>query len=456
LGASPFGGAPGTVSSVKSPQFQTAIGNALSQLGQTQYNPNVNPNILRDNTKNPALQAATQHMLGNLNSYNNPTDFTKSGQFQQNIDAGYGQYNADAAANRDQFANFKGLFDSQTPSVTSNVNQENQSIGEWYDPNGVQAHLDANAAAQARAVNLSGNRALDRVGRNNALLRMTGGDSSYANQQALDTSAAIYADEARQQGALGRANYLAVKQGQADLLGARNRGNDYLVNRQTVPINVLSQLGAAQQARLAGLGQMDLSNNIYTTPYEQGQQQLGLLGGISGIDNSNNLYTLDSQQSDLARRTALLAQLSQLNNSNNFYGLGQQYQPNTAGMLNGAPQNWGVVTPNRYNGGYTPPPAVQSTINTMTGRLAANNGAPDRILDAPPYGPYGPSPSAQASSLSSLYPQANSNPAYWNYGSEYNPNGYKQPTIQDAPPYGPMYPAPNQLSPAQQLGLMYI
>lgn len=334
----PFGSAGGsaaapgfqTVSNTKSPIFQSAIEGGLSALNQTGFNPNVNPNVLHSNTKNPAIQAALGNLLNNPNAGVNPTDFTKSGQYQSGINQAYSQADVDKQSNRDQFNSFLNLFNSSTPRVTNNVNQENASIGDWYDPNGVQAKLDTIAAARNRAVNLSGNRALDRIAKNNALLRMTQGDSSYATQQALDTSASVYADEARQQADLARENYLTTKQGQASLLGARNRGNDYLTNRQLQPVDVRNALANSENSRLGQIGSMDLSNNIYTTPAEQANQRASLLSQLTQLDNANNVYSLDNPNDVLAKRAAILAQLQSLNSNNNFYGLQKPYE-NTSG-----------------------------------------------------------------------------------------------------------------------------
>lgn len=322
-----------TLSNTKSPLFQNSIVNSLANLNSL-GNQQGNPNTLYTNTKNPAIQSSINSMLSNPNAGANPRDFTKSGQFQGEINSAYSQADQDKQTNRDQFANFTNLFNSETPKVTANVNQENQSINDWYDPSGVQSKLDTIAAARGRAVNLAGQRALGVVGRNNALMRMANGDSSYATQQALDTSAGIYADEARQQADLARQNFLTTKEGQASLLGARNRGNDYLVNRQLQPVDALNALSNSENARIAHIGGMDLSNNIYTTPAEQSQQRAALLAQLTQLDNANNLYTLQNPNDVLAKRVSILGQLQQLNNSNNFYGLSTPYQggPSLSGL----------------------------------------------------------------------------------------------------------------------------
>jgi len=326
---------PSTVSNVKSPAFQSSINTALGGVNATGYNPNVNPNVLRDNTKNPAIQAAMGNILGNINNAANPRDFTKSGEFQQNINQAYQQAGADKTANRNQFGNFLGLFNSQTPGVTSNVNQENAALGNWWDTGsgGVGGQLEANAANWQKASRALTDQALQRVMKNNALLRMTQGDSSYATQQALDTSGRLAATQAEQEAQLRRNNLLTVLQGQAQYNGLRNQNLGYLANRQLQPINILQQLGGNEDARLAGIGQMDLSNNIYTTPAEQAQQKAAILAQLTGLNNENNVYTLDSPQNNLSRQISMLGALQQLNNQNNFYGLSKPYDPNNTGYF---------------------------------------------------------------------------------------------------------------------------
>lgn len=342
-----------TVNNIKSPEFQTAIQNALASVGGTAFNPAVNPSVLRTNTKNPALQSAIAGMAGNLDAATNPADFVKSQQFQQAINAGYGQASLDKASNREQFNQFQKLFDSQTPGVSAATGQENDAIGQWYS-GGVQNALNANALAQNKAVNLSAERALGTLGRNQSLLRMTHGDSSYATQQALDSAASIYATAANQKAALDRENYLTVLGGQNALLGKRAAGLDYLSNRQMVPINYRAAMGAGEDSRLAGLGQMDLSNNVYTTPAERAQQRASLLSQLVQQDNANNIYSVDNPQNDLTRRVQLLAQLQGLNNANNFYGLQQPRQQDTSGYVpiynaaGGGRNNFQPSAPSQY------------------------------------------------------------------------------------------------------------
>lgn len=329
-----------TLNNVKSPQIQGVVNSGLSTAASTNFDPNVNPNVLRDTVKNPTIGAAVASSLQNLNSSANPRDFQKSAQFQGGIDQGFQQAQQDRATNQQQFGQFKQLFDSATPGVTGNVGQENAAIGQVYN-GGLQSTLDAQAAARARAVNLAGNRALGAVQKNYNLGAMVNGGGSYLQQQALDTSAGIYADEARQQADLARANSQYVLGAQGQYLGARNAGNDYLVNRQMQPANFLNQLGAAADSRLGNLGAMDLSNNTYTTPQEQAAHRAAMLAQLTGIDNNNNFYSTDSLQNNLGRQAGLYNQFQGLNNNNNFYGLSQPYNQNTTGYFGGTGGSFG-------------------------------------------------------------------------------------------------------------------
>lgn len=344
---------PSTVNSVKSPMFQTGINNLVNGVNNTSFNPNQNPNVLFSNNKNPAIQSAINGMFANSGSFSNPRDFTKSGQFQGNINQGYDQANQDKQNNRAQFQNFQTLFDSQTPQATANVNQENSAIGQWYN-GGVANDLANNAANWTRNSRVLTNSAIDRVLKDNHLLSMVAGSGSYGNQQAMDTSGRLAQQQALGESELQRNNLLTVLQGQGQYGGVRDRNLDYLSNRSLTPINVRNQLGATEDARLAGLGQMDLSNNIYTTPAEQAQQRAAMIAQLSNINNNNNVYTLDSPQNRLAQQIGMFGNLQSLNNSNNFYGLQQPYQPNTSGYFPPANPNYNPQR-NNFSNNYAPP-----------------------------------------------------------------------------------------------------
>lgn len=319
-----------TVNNVKSPEFQAQINSLLPQVNGTAFDPNVNPNVVRQNTKNPALQAVINNLAANPNAAVNPREFEKSAQFGAGINAGFQQFASDKVANRAQFDEFKNLFTAQTPEVTGNVNQENSAISRVFDGR-LAGDLQTNANNRSAAVATNVRRSLDNLGRNNALLRMGGGDGSYANQQYLTSAQGVLADEARQKADLERNNLLYVLGQQGNFMGARNRGLDYLSNRQTIPIDLLTRMGANEDSRLFGLGAAAHSNNIYTTPAEQASQKTAMLSQLAQLDTLNNFYQLDSPQADLARRMGLLGNLQSANNANNFYGLRKEYEPDNSG-----------------------------------------------------------------------------------------------------------------------------
>lgn len=353
---------PSTVSSTKNPIIQGAINSGLSTLsgGNSNLNPggggnNANPYTLQSNTRNPALQAALSGMLTNTQNFSNPRDFTRSGQYQQGINSGFQQAAADQGANRNQFSQFADLFGQQTPGVSNNVGQENNAIGQWYN-GGVANQLATNAADWTRASRALTDQAMQRVMKNNSIGQMTQGNGSYLTQQALDASGRLAAQQAQQEAELGRNNLLTVLQGQGQYGGVRNRNLDYLSNRQLVPIQALQQLGSYEDARLGGLGGMDLQNNLYTTPAEQAQQRAMMLSQLSNLDSSNNVYTLDNPQTGPARRAALLAQLQGIDQSNNFYGLTKPYQQDNSGYFY-QPQ-FNTQGPRNNFSNYGPTPSV--------------------------------------------------------------------------------------------------
>lgn len=374
-----------TLSNVKSQPFQDSINNYLTSTNNTSYDPNVNPNVVRSNVKNPALQAAIASFTGNLNSYSNPTDFTKSAQFQSGINQGYGQFQADKGANRGAFGDFANLFASQTPGVIGNTTQENSAIDRTYN-GGLAADLQNNANSQSNAVNAATRRAFDTLGRNSALMRLGGGDSSYANQQMLDTGAGINVQAALQKAQLERNNLQYVQQQQQALNNVRNNNLGYVAQRQLQPINALTSLTNSENGQMGQLGAMDLSNNIYTTPQEQGAQRAAFLNSISAADSNNNFYSVDSQQANLARQLGLFGQLQAGNNANNFYGLAAPYQPSTAGFggssaYGGPAQRNNNSAPNYFSGYSAPqqqaPTAPSNGLPSYMQGPAYQNGTPE-------------------------------------------------------------------------------
>lgn len=332
-GTSTGGSSPNTfntLNNVKSGQFQSGLNNLATGINSQTFNPNSNPNVLFQNTKNPAIAGAVNNITGNLNSYQNPTDFTKSQQLQGNVNSSYGAANNAFAQNQGTYNNYLGTFNAQTPQVTSNVQGENAALNNIYN-GGLQGQLDQNAAKENAAVNLSGQQALANINRNSSAQRLSGGNSSYNNALALNTEAGVYSQEALRQADLQRNNLQYVQGMQNQEVGAQNNNLEGLANRALQPASALNSLTGAYQGQLTSAGNLDLANNIYTTPQQQGQNQLGLLSGASGISNANTDYTLTNPQQFYQTQSNLLNSGISGNNQNNFYGLGQNYSGNTSG-----------------------------------------------------------------------------------------------------------------------------
>lgn len=332
-----------TLNNVKSGQFQTGVNNFASAVNGLNFNPNVNPNVLYSNTKNQALAGATNNFIGGINSgqYTNPRDFTKSGQLQNNLSAGYGNYGNSTAQNQQQYGNYLSNFNAQTPGMTNNVSQENDAISNIYN-GGLQGQLNQNAQQEASAVNQSAQRALLKNQQLNSATQIQGGNNSYAQKQALDTGANIQADEALRQADLGRNNIQYMQQQQLGANGLRNNNLAGLTNRQLQPIQSLQSMDSGALNQLGALGNIDNSNNIYTTQAQQGQNQLGLINGASAVNNNNTMYTQSSPQAFWAQQAGLLNSGIGANNQNNFYGLSTPYTGYNSGTAN-------------YSGGWSSP-----------------------------------------------------------------------------------------------------
>lgn len=365
-----------TLNNVKSGQFQTGINNLSSNINGLNFNPNVNPNVLYSNTKNPALQTATNNFISQASGgqYTNPRDFTKSSNLQGNLNAGYGNYANSTAQNQQQFGNYLSNFNAQTPGVTSNVNQENDAISNIYN-GGLQGQLNQNAQQEASAVNQSAQRALLKNQQLNSATQIGGGNNSYAQKQSLDTGANIQAQEALRQADLGRSNIQYMQGQQLGANGLRNSNLAGLANRQLQPIQNLQSMDSGALNQLGNLGNIDNSNNIYTTQAQQGQNALGLINGASVANNNNTNYTQSSPQSFYAQQASLLGSGVNSNNQNNFYGISTPY--------NGYNQ-----TPS-YSGGWNTQSAPQQSRGYGGGGMGSQGYNPNYGFNYPQQGGYG-------------------------------------------------------------------
>lgn len=267
------------------------------------------------NVKNPAIQAAIDSNLGMVNSLSN--DFSKnpfvtrtnvkSAEQESRIGAAGQRFDADVSNNRQSLADFTTQFLTNTPKVNAATDQDVNAIGEYYGgANSVQSNLDRMANAKKAAVAANVSRALATAQRNANIGRLVSGDSSYLDQQYLDTAGGILANEASQDADLRRANYLGVKDAQTRLAGSRQGLIDASASRLLQPIQANTALGNSELGQAAQLG---------------------------GLLNQNNLYTLDSPEMQLQRRLGLLGNVSQLDLANNQYGLRAPYGADTRGYL---------------------------------------------------------------------------------------------------------------------------
>lgn len=303
-----------------------------TQSGQTGATPGNNPFETVSNVKNPAIQAAINASLGQVNGLStdpNQNSFitrtnVKSPEQQTRINAAGGQFDADVTNNRQSLADFSSAFLNNTPQTTAATNQEVGAIGEFYGgANSVQSNLDRVATAKNAAVTAAAQRAGGAAQRGANVGRMLTGDSSYIDYQLADSLAGIGAQQAMQDADLRRTNYLAVKDAQTQLAGRRQGLLDANANRLLQPIQATTALGNTELGQAAQLG---------------------------GLDNANNIYSLDSADQMLQRRLGLLGMVGEQDRANTFYGLRGGYGADTRGYLPMPDYGGGGGFPN-YSGG---------------------------------------------------------------------------------------------------------
>lgn len=265
---------------VKNPGIQSAVDSILGRVQGLSSDPNVNPNVVRTNVKDPATAAR----IGS------------AGQ----------RFDADVNDTRQSFADFVKNFSANLASSQKQLEGESSSLDTVYDtgPGGLEAKLAAMANARRLAVTTSAQRAMAAAaGRTNSA-RLLGGDSSYLDAQMIDAMGGIGAEAAKEKADLDRLNLLGVVDARSRLLGARGNASMNLAQRGLIPVEA--------QQRLAG-------------------NELAQLAGLSGVQNQNTFYGLDSPDQMLARQLGLLGQTASIDNANNFWR--QLYQPDGSGAL---------------------------------------------------------------------------------------------------------------------------
>lgn len=265
-------------------------------------------------TKNPSLQAAIDAVLGKSASVSsdlgqnpfviqaNTKDQAQAGRIGE---AG-GQVAADNSANRTRLVDFVKNYMGGDATARSNADQEVAHIGSYYDagPTGVQGTLDRMSREQYLADLAAGSRAAGMARAQTNQGRMQTGDSSYLDQQMMDTMARLRMEESSRKAERDRANLLGVMDSRTKLAGSRNALLDSYYNRALLPI--------------------DVTNKLHT-------DELGSAAALGNLTNANTVYNQEDPTSRLAKQLALLGETGNLDRANNFYGLSKPYEPDYSG-----------------------------------------------------------------------------------------------------------------------------
>jgi len=250
--------------------------------------------------KSPSGNAALDSLLDavrHLSNANNQEAFNtvrSPAQAGRTATAGSTLDTTNTGANQ-RLADFTANFFAAAPQAKGYLDQENQAIGEFYapasEPTSVSATLARLANQRQQAVQGSLQRAQNQALRRTNLNRLgMGGNSSYANQQFMDTSAGILANEAAAEAELNRQNYLGVKDAQSRLAGTRAGLLNSYLTRDLTPITAGQQLLSSQLANLGTLGGITNANNITQTPEQLLGARLGLLGQYGQDLNGLNIF----------------------------------------------------------------------------------------------------------------------------------------------------------------------
>lgn len=271
-----------TITNVKNPDIQSAVDSILNQARGLSTDPSRNTNVVQTNVKNPEIASRI------------------TGAMQR--------FDQDVNDSRQSFADFTKSFLETTPQMKAAMDQEAEYVGNVYDtgPGGLQAQLKRINDQRRIAQTQGAQRSIGSAMRNNNLSRMLSGDSSYLDQQLMDTVAGVNVNAAREASDLDRSNLLTMADARTRLMGARGNAMDAFTRRMLLPNEARARMGA---------------------------DELGRLGTIGAMDAANTFYNVDNPEMLLARRLGLLQGVSGLDQANNFYGLSRPYDPDTSGML---------------------------------------------------------------------------------------------------------------------------
>lgn len=251
-------------------------------------------------SKSPAGNAALEATLARVSSLSNDPNqpvFTtiKDPAQAARIAATGGQFDTATGQGRERLADFTANFFNAAPEAKRYTDQETGAIGEYYgpasDPNSVTASLNRLLNQRRQAVAGSLQRALNQSVRRGNINRLgLGGDSSYNNQQFMDTAAGIMSGEAATEAELNRNNYLAVKDAQARLAGQRSGLLQNYLTRDLIPIEANQRFLSSTVGNLGALGNVTNANNLYQTPEQLQSARLGLLGQYGADLNALNIF----------------------------------------------------------------------------------------------------------------------------------------------------------------------
>ena len=269
--------------------------------GSTGYDPS-NPFTTLRNPKNPGIDAALQHLLGQAGSLSTDPNAqkdttissTKSDALKSRLDSEYQNFDTDRAGNRSTLADFTASYLGADPQAKAQTDQEISSVGDFYNGK-VQSDLDKIASDRALATRGAANSAANRAQRaSNLGSLMRGGNDSYLQSQLADRTGDIYTKAAIDNAEQRKGDYLYSREGQNKLLGARGNLLDSYLRRSLVPMQVGQQANAADLQRLYGIGGAEAANTFtrVTNPRNELAQQIGLVGDLSRVDLGNTFYGL--------------------------------------------------------------------------------------------------------------------------------------------------------------------
>ena len=192
-------------------------------------------------------------------------------------------------------ADFTREYLTQKPKAQQFANEEINSISQVYGsgPGSVRDDMKRLMAQRNAAMRTATQEAMNRARRDNSVFRMNNGNSSFADQQYGSVLAQLAAQEAAREADLNREDYLYQRQGQASMLGNRNRILNDLLMRDLMPVEQGQRLMANDAGLLGSIANLENANNIYDyqSPEQGIESELRLLASIMDLENQNTIAT---------------------------------------------------------------------------------------------------------------------------------------------------------------------